>query len=207
MTEQVLQNKIMSLITNMGDLGVFLGMLLESSIVPIPSEVIIIGAGAIGIPILSIVIFGAMGSTIGGLGGYLLGRYAAMPIILKYGKFVLIKPHHIYKTEEFAKKYGVWSVLIGRVLPVVPFKVFSIAAGITRIPIVPFTICTLVGVVPRIFILSIFGTTVVKYTRHSLMVIAGILLIFIAYKISRKFYAPSNNIKRHDDEKDTDHRR
>jgi len=178
----------MQLIQRFGDLGVFLAMFLESSVVPIPSEVIVIGAGAIGVPLISIVIFGSLGSTIGGIVGYMLGRYAAMPTILKFGKYILIKPHHIYKTEAFAKKYGVWSVLIGRVLPIVPFKVFSIAAGMTKIPLTPFITCTLVGVLPRMFILAVFGSSVVKYTKISLLILFFVVIIFAAIKLTRMAY-------------------
>jgi membrane protein DedA with SNARE-associated domain len=188
MNEHMLQEKILQWVKELGDLGVFVGMFLESSIVPIPSEVIIVGAGAIGISLTSILIFGSIGATLGAMVGYALGRYAAMPVILKFGKFILIKPHHIEKAEAFAKKYGAWGVLLGRVLPIVPFKVFSIAAGITKIPWWPFVICTFIGVIPRIFVLSLFGMSIVKYTKPSLMVLGGIILIFAAYKLSRKFY-------------------
>ena len=120
--EHFFSHNVAKLIMDFGDVGVFIAMFLESSIIPIPSEVIILGAGAVGIPVMSILISGALGSTLGAIVGYLLGRYAALPVILKFGKFILIKPHHIYRAEAFAKKYGVWSVLIGRVLPIVPFK-------------------------------------------------------------------------------------
>ncbi|MDD5432398.1 MAG: DedA family protein [Candidatus Omnitrophica bacterium] len=188
MVDVAVQGGMTKLITELGDLGVFIAMFLESSVVPIPSEVIVIGAGAIGIPIPSIVIFGSIGATLGAAVGYLLGKYAAMPVILKFGKYVLIKPHHIYKAEAFAKKYGMWSVLIGRVIPVVPFKVFSIASGLTNIPFVPFLICTLIGVVPRIYLLSIFGYAVIKFTKPVLLVVISILLIFLAVKITRNIY-------------------
>lgn len=183
---------MVTIIKNLGDLGVFIGMFLESSVVPIPSEIIIIGAGAIGVPILSILIFGSLGATLGAMVGYYLGRYAAMPAILKYGRFILIKPHHIYKAEEFAKKYGIASILIGRLLPIIPFKVFSIAAGITKLPPLPFFICTLIGVVPRILLLSIFGTGLVKYTKPTVLVLAGAIIIFIALKLTHKFYTKNN---------------
>lgn len=186
--EQVLQNNILQLIRDMGDIGVFVGMFLESSVVPIPSEVVIMGAGAIGIPIISIMIFGTLGATAGSLVGYALGRYAAMPVILRYGKFVLIKPHHIAKAEAFAKKHGPISVLIGRILPIVPFKVFSIAAGITRIPFVPFILWTMVGLIPRMLLLSLFGAVIVKYTKPSLLIIAGVVAVVLAVKISHEFY-------------------
>jgi len=118
-----------------------------------------------------------------------------MPVILKYGKFVLIKPHHIEKAEKFSKKYGIYSVLIGRILPIVPFKVFSIAAGITKIPFVPFAICTLIGVIPRIFILSMFGVSLAKYTKPTLMIALAVVLIFLAYKLSHAFYKKASGGK------------
>ena len=107
MIEPVLSGHLTKMMADMGDVGVFIAMFLESSIVPIPSEVILLGAGAVGIPLVSILVFGALGSTLGAMAGYLLGRYAALPVILRFGKFILIKPHHIYKAEAFAKKYGV----------------------------------------------------------------------------------------------------
>ena len=188
-------NHLVDSISKLGDIGVFIGMFLESSVVPIPSEVVIIGASSIGMPIASIVFLGSLGATLGGMAGYLLGRYAAMPVILKYGKFVLIKPHHIEKAEKFSKKYGIYSVLIGRILPIVPFKVFSIAAGITKIPFVPFAICTLIGVIPRIFILSMFGVSLAKYTKPTLMIALAVVLIFLAYKLSHAFYKKASGGK------------
>ncbi|MDD3905136.1 MAG: DedA family protein [Candidatus Omnitrophica bacterium] len=199
MTESVLQSNVMAIVSKFGDLGVFVGMFLESSIMPIPSEVVIVGAGAIGVPVLSILIFGSVGATLGSMVGYALGRYAAMPVILKYGRFILIKPHHIAKAEAFAKKYGGYSVLLGRVLPIVPFKVFSIAAGITKIPFWTFIICTLIGVVPRIFLLSIFGSALVKYTKPSLLIVAGIITIAVAVKLAHEFY--KNGRKNHERKK------
>lgn len=175
--------KIMEMIRNIGDLGVFIAMFLESSIVPIPSEAVIITAGAAGIPLKSIIVFGALGSTVGAIVGYGLGRFAALPIILKFGKYVFIKPEHIIKAENFAKKYGVWGVLIGRVLPIIPFKVFSIASGLTEIPFIPFVICTFAGVIPRLYVLALFGTIIVKYQTISLLVLAGLVVLVILWKL------------------------
>lgn len=180
--EHVLQARILEFVNNFGDLGVFIGMFLESSIVPIPSEVIIMGAAAAGIPITSIVIFGSLGASLGGILGYMIGRYGAKPLIVKYGKFIFIRPHHIEKAESFAIKYGSFSVFIGRIIPVVPFKVFSIAAGIVKIPLPQFIIYTILGVIPRIFILSMFGLSLMKYTGPTLLVLGFGILIWAAYK-------------------------
>lgn len=176
------------LIAQFGGLGIFLAMFFESSFISIPSEVVIIGAGAIGMPLALVLIFGALGSTCGAMVGYALGRYAAMPILLKFGKFILIKPQHIYKAEEFARKYGVVSVFIGRVIPLVPFKVFSVAAGITLIPFIPFVLCTLIGVLPRILLLAIFGSVIVKYDKAFLILVIFALCVFLAFKIMNLIY-------------------
>jgi membrane protein DedA with SNARE-associated domain len=178
MNEQLMQNQLLCLIRQWGDLGVFAAMFLESSIIPIPSELIIIGAGAVGIPLRSIIIFGGIGSTLGGLVGYTIGARAALPVILRFGKYIFIKPHHLEKAEAFAKKYGAWGVLLGRLTPVVPFKVFSIASGIARTPVVIFATFTLIGVLPRIYLLAMFGAVIMKYQKLAL---AGVLALVAAF--------------------------
>jgi len=179
--EQTLQQQLLALITQWGDIGVFVAMFLESSIVPIPSELIILGAGAIGIPLPSIIIFGGLGSTLGGICGYLIGRYAGYPVILKFGKYIGIKPHHLNRCEEFAKKYGGWGVLGGRLTPVIPFKVFSIASGVVRTPLPVFIVFTLIGVLPRMYLLAVFGQLIMKYHRLAIAALvlacAGVFLV------------------------------
>lgn len=188
MVGHVVSEHIIGSMAQLGDFGIFLAMFLESSIIPIPSEVVILGAGAMGFPLASILVFGALGSTVGAMVGYLLGRYAALPVILRFGKYMLIKPHHIYKAEAFSKKYGAWSVLIGRLVPIVPFKVFSIAAGITNISFPLFVVFTLIGVVPRIYLLTLFGYAISKYTKPALLVLFFVVLTLIAFKLTRMIY-------------------
>ncbi len=193
MTEQALQNQLLDLVARWGDLGVFIAMFLESSIVPIPSELIVVGAGAVGVPLKSVVIFGGIGSALGGIVGYLLGKFAAYPVILKYGKYVFIKPHHLQKAEAFARKYGAWGVLGGRLMPVVPFKVFSIASGIVRTPLTVFILFTLIGVLPRIFLLACFGSVIVKYHKLALAALGVCALAACVVFYFRKKRAPTTS--------------
>jgi membrane protein DedA with SNARE-associated domain len=182
MIEHSLPPQIQHLLSDHGDIGMFAAMFLESSIIPIPSELVIAAAGAIGLPLLSIVIFGALGSTLGGMVGYAIGRFAGLPFILRFGKYILITPDKVRKAEAFAQKYGVWSVLIGRVLPVIPFKVFSIAAGMMELPFLPFVGCTLLGVVPRLVLLALFGAAMVKFTKITLIIVAVGALAYFGYR-------------------------
>ena len=96
--------------------------------------------------------------------------------------------YHIAKAEAFAKKYGAASVLIGRLLPVVPFKVFSIASGITKVPFVPFVVFTMIGVLPRILLLAYFGHAIMQYKKPALLALAFLVLIAVAIKITHMIY-------------------
>ncbi len=183
-----MQPHITKLVAELGDFGVFIAMFLESSILPMPSEVIIIGAGALGLSFWSVTVFGSLGATLGAIVGYMIGKYAGAPAIARYGKYVFIKPHHISKAEDFAKKYGVWGVLIGRLLPIIPFKVFSIASGITKLPLPPFILCTFIGVVPRIILLMLFGTSLMKYTKPTVIAAVLLILVFISVKITKRIF-------------------
>jgi membrane protein DedA with SNARE-associated domain len=75
---------------------------------------------------------------------YLLGAAGGKPILLKYGKYVFVRPKDLEKTEAFFAKQGRWVVLIARFLPVVR-HIISIPAGIARMPLVPFFTQTFIG--------------------------------------------------------------
>jgi membrane protein DedA with SNARE-associated domain len=186
MNEQLMQNQLLTMVSQWGDVGVFVAMFLESSIVPIPSELIILGAGAIGVPLPSIIIFGGIGSTLGGICGYLIGRFAGYPAVRKFGKYICIQPHHLEKCEAFARKYGAWGVLGGRLTPVIPFKVFSIASGIVRTPFAVFVAFTLIGVLPRLYLLSVFGAAIVKYHRVALLALLALAVCLVLFVLLRK---------------------
>ncbi len=185
--ESTLPPQLASLISNYGDLGVFAAMFLESSVVPIPSEVVIVAASAVGIPLVSIVIFGSFGATLGAMVGYAIGRYVGLPIILRFGKYILITPQRLEKADVFAQKYGAWGVLLGRMVPIIPFKVFSIASGITRIPFVPFVACTFIGVVPRMYLLGLFGVFLMKFTKLCVILTAVAVVAYVSFVVVRKY--------------------
>jgi membrane protein DedA with SNARE-associated domain len=185
--DATLPPQLESLISNYGDLGVFAAMFLESSVVPIPSEVVIVAASAVGIPLVKIVIFGSLGATLGAMVGYAIGRYVGLPAILRFGKYILITPQRLEKADVFAQKYGAWGVLLGRIIPIIPFKVFSIASGITRIPFVPFVACTFIGVVPRMYLLGLFGVLLMKFTKLCVILTAVAGILYLAFWAFRKY--------------------
>lgn len=131
-----------------GYLGIFIGMFIESTMVPLPSEVIMIPAGiaaAKGEMNLYLLIFvGVFGNVSGAVFSYYLADYLGRPILLKIGKYFFIKEDTIIKIENFFAKHGNISVFIGRLIP--GFRHFiSLPAGLAKMNIRKFFFYTTLG--------------------------------------------------------------
>ncbi len=167
-------------IAQYGEIGLLVVMFLESSIIPIPSEAVVAVAGYLGVPFAAIIIYGAIGSTAGAGVGYALGRHAARPLLARYGRWIGLTPERFARAEAFAKRNGLWGVLLGRLLPIVPFKVFSIASGAVALPVWGFVAMTFVGVIPRLALLAWLG----ERLRHATVVaVAVVVALAAAYGI------------------------
>ena len=125
-------------------------MALESSLVPIPSEVIIppavllamSGRGGLWIP--GIVIAGAIGSLLGAMLMYWGSRIAGRPLVITYGRLVLISPQKVEQAERWSQRFGSFGILLSRMLPVVRHLI-GIPAGIVRMNYWKFSPYTLLG--------------------------------------------------------------
>ncbi len=142
-----------ALYTNMGWLGVVLAMAIESACIPLPSEVIMPLAGwFLGLnahldltqTILLGGLFGAIGCTIGSLVAYAVGYYGGRPLILRFGKYVLLNEHHLHQAERFFATRGEITAFVSRLLPVIRTFI-SLPAGIGKMNLPKFTIFTFVG--------------------------------------------------------------
>ncbi|MEM4312034.1 MAG: DedA family protein [Nitrososphaerales archaeon] len=185
-----LSKDILNLIYNFGSLGVFLGMVLESSIVPIPSELVLIAAGAAGIDLLSIVIYGSLGSTIGSLFGWLIGFYGGNPIVKRFGKYVFIHEEDITRAENWFNKWGGLAIIISRLIPIIPYKVFSLTSGILGYDLKKFLIFTFIGTIPRTFLLGWTGSQIIGFNLPIVTLAVIILLAILIILIIRKVKKP-----------------
>ncbi|MDR3578346.1 MAG: DedA family protein [Oryzomonas sp.] len=139
---------LLDTIGTMGYPGIFLLMAMESSVIPVPSELVMPPAGYLafqgnmnlGIAILC----GALGSLAGAYANYLISHYLGRPLILKYGKYVLIPPEKFEKVERFFLQHGEISTFLGRLLPVVRHLI-SIPAGLSGMGRLRFSFYTLAG--------------------------------------------------------------
>jgi membrane protein DedA with SNARE-associated domain len=125
-------------------------MAIESSIVPLPSELIIPPAAYLahthqaGLWMVGIVLAGTLGSWLGATAMYWAARTAGRPLVLSYGRYVLISPERVEGTERWASHYGSMGIFISRLLPVVRHLI-GIPAGIVRMNYRIFSIYTLLG--------------------------------------------------------------
>ncbi len=127
-------------------------MAIESAAIPLPSEIIMPLAGwmlikdrGLGIEWLLLAgFFGALGNTIGSLVAYYVGAWGGRPLVMKYGRYVLISHHDLDLADRFFKRWGNWAVFVSRLMPVVRTFI-SVPAGISRMPIIQFTLYTFAG--------------------------------------------------------------
>jgi membrane protein DedA with SNARE-associated domain len=124
-------------------------MAVESSIAPLPSEFVIPPAAIVAhqkgqLSYVGIVIAGALGSWVGATVMYWTSRWLGRPLVLRYGKYVIIPPHKVEQAERWAARFGSAGIFISRLLPVVRHLI-GIPAGIVRMDFKLYSIYTLLG--------------------------------------------------------------
>lgn len=161
---------IMELMRSHGQLSVFVGVMIEQIIFPIPSPLIILGAGAILIaPTLSItdalsqilwiiILPGSLGETLGSYIGYSVSYYGGRALVLRLQRFLDVDWDGVAKLENrFRGRKEVLSLFLFRAIPVFPISMVSVFAGLVRIPFKPFTLSTFSGAIFRCFFLGFLG--------------------------------------------------
>jgi len=150
-----------TLIGDWGLAAVFFLMLLESACIPVPSEAIMPFAGfAVSegtMTLLGITVAGVLGNLVGSWIAYAVGLYGGRPFIDKYGKYVLLRHHHVELAERWFARYGPIAVFFSRMLPIVRTFI-SLPAGIAKMPFWKFTVYTLLGCIPWVLMLGWAGT-------------------------------------------------
>ncbi len=185
--EQATGGVVSQFILQYGGIGVLIGMFLESSVVPIPSEAVFVAAGALGIDLLSITVFGTIGSTLGAMIGYYIGLKGGRPVIDKIGPYLFITNEKVAKAEKFYQKHGGVAVLVSRLVPFIPFKVFSITSGILKLDFKQFIFFTFIGTIPRAFILGWIGAELIKYKEQAYIAIVLFVALIILYFVVKKY--------------------
>jgi membrane protein DedA with SNARE-associated domain len=154
-----------------GYLGVIVLMAMESSILPVPSEIVIPPAAfwaAQGqMTFGGVVLAGTFGSWLGSAISYWASRWIGRAVLLRWGKYVFIKPESLDRAEVFVQRYEVGGVFFARLLPVIRHLI-SIPAGIARMSFGVFSLVTVLGAALWCTVLAWFGGKVTE-THPDLM--------------------------------------
>jgi membrane protein DedA with SNARE-associated domain len=164
-------------------------MAMESSIVPLPSEFVIPPAaylaqakGTFTYP--GIVIAGTIGSWVGASVMYWLSRLLGRPLLMRYGKYILITPQKIERAEAWAAHYGTVGVFVSRILPVIRHLI-GIPAGIVRMSYWKFSLATVLGSALWCSVLVWLGVTagqdeqLLQGSLHRITLWGGGLMLFL----------------------------
>lgn len=195
-----LTNFLLEIVNSLGYVGIFIGMTIESSFVPFPSEIILIPAGALaakgGMSVFLIFISAVLGSLLGALINYsiafFLGRTAVDLLIEKHGKFFLLSQAKLKKSDEYFAKYGEITTFVGRLIPVVR-QLISLPAGFSKMKLSKFCLYTSLGAgiwgAVLIFVGYFFGSSVspeLKLTITSIVLLFSIIILLFYILRKRK---------------------
>jgi membrane protein DedA with SNARE-associated domain len=178
------------LVTTIGALGypgLFLLMAMESSVIPVPSELIMPPAGYLAqqgqMNMAAAILCGTAGSLVGAYANYFAAHYLGRPLLLKYGKYVWITEEKFAKVETFFKDHGEVSTFIGRLLPVVRHLI-SLPAGLAGMNHWKFSLYTLAGAGLWVTVLTFIGyfigaqrELIMQYSHQALL---GAVVLSIA---------------------------
>jgi len=190
-------NTIVSYIGDMGYLGIFLLMFLESTFFPFPSEIIMIPAGYLAykgeMNLYIIILVGILGSVAGALLNYYLAMIFGRKFILKYGKYFFIKEETLDKLESFFTKHGEISTFTGRLIPGIR-QLISLPAGLARMNIAKFSFYTAIGAGIWVIVLVVVGylvgsneALISEYLKSAtLIALVSVVLIIIFYIVRNR---------------------
>lgn len=147
MIEQI-ASFVVNIIDKTGYLGVVFFMMIESSFIPFPSEIVVPPAGYLvsqGRMSMSLVIISSvLGSVLGGLVNYYIAVRFGRPFIMNYGKYFFLTESKFQKVERFFKNHGEITTFVGRLLPGIR-QYISFPAGLAKMNLFRFTIFTALG--------------------------------------------------------------
>jgi membrane protein DedA with SNARE-associated domain len=197
----------LSTISTFGYGGIFFLMMLESMVLPVPSELVmpfagfLIEKGSFSFPY--VILASTLGSITGSLIFYYIGKTGGHALVERYGKYVLINHDDVKKTEAWFSKRGDLTIFLARLVPVIRHLI-SLIAGIGKMNVKKFTVYTILGAALWNGILAYLGfilgqhwDEVNRYTDQIDIVIVILIIGFAVYFVyrhlkKRKDFTPSD---------------
>jgi membrane protein DedA with SNARE-associated domain len=154
------------------------------------------GTGRAGLNVVVVAVVALIASVAGAGIGYLIGRFAGRELVLRYGKYVMIKPHHLDRAEAVVDRYGGIVVIIARYI-VGLREANGIIAGITEMRWLTFAVFNVIGgcawVATWVTIGYMAGdhidtiyADINRYSLYAFGVLAVLLAAYIAWRVTRR---------------------
>lgn len=178
---------ILVTVSNWGYAGIFIMMAIESSVIPLPSEVVMIPAGYLAytgqMNIFWVIFYGTTGSIFGAVVNYYAAMILGRRFINKYGKYFFLPHEKLVSIESFFHKHGSFSTFSGRLIPVVRHLI-SIPAGLAKMNMAKFIFYTGTGAFIWVTILTVLGyfigqnqSLITEYLRYITVFVLVALVI------------------------------
>ncbi len=183
-------------VAELGLLGVFVLMVLESACIPVPSEATMLFAGfnvSDGeYSLFAAVAVGSVANLVGSWIAYAVGWYGRTDVLEKHGRKLHIKKSHLEWADRWFERHGDATVFFTRMLPIIRTFI-SLPAGVARMPFWRFSLLTLAGCVPWVLMLTFIGKQAgdnwerwkdsLHYVDYA---VAAIIVVGIGYLIYRR---------------------
>ena len=188
-------NFAVGVVGDLGLVGVFVLMVLESACIPIPSEATMLFAGfnvAEGeYSLVLAVAVASVANLVGSWIAYGVGRAGRVDLIEKHGRKLGISPKHLETADRWFQRHGDATVFFTRLLPIVRTFI-SLPAGVARMPFWRFSLLTLAGCIPWMLMLTYIGVKVGErwrqwqgYLHYVDYVVAALIVLTAIYLVVR----------------------
>ncbi len=194
----------------MGNLNygtIFILMLLESTVIPVPSELVVAPAAyhaASGsLNVVLVVLFATIGADVGASINYFVALYVGRPVIYRFansrwGKMCLLNQEKVEKSERYFDEHGIVATLTGRLIPGIRHLI-SLPAGLARMNYWKFLLYTTIGAGAWHTILAAMGwylhavvpedqleSTIERYNHYIVIAIVALVVLAVGYVVVKK---------------------
>ena len=200
-------NWISTLLGNLNYGTIFILMLLESTVIPVPSELVVAPAAyhaASGsLNVVLVVLFATIGADVGASINYFVALYVGRPVIYsfansRWGKMCLLNQEKVEKSERYFDEHGIVATLTGRLIPGIRHLI-SLPAGLARMNYWKFLLYTTIGAGAWHTILAVMGwylhavvpedrleSTIERYNHYIVIAIVALVVLAIGYVVVKK---------------------
>ena len=202
-------NFLSTLLNNLNYPTIFVLMLLESTVVPVPSEFVVTpaayhaAAGSLNLAL--VILYATIGADVGASINYFVALYVGRPVIYrfansKWGKMCLLNQEKVEKSERYFDDYGIVATLTGRLIPGIRHLI-SIPAGLARMNYWKFLLYTTIGAGCWHAILAGLGwylhtivpeeqlnDKITEYAEYIKLTIVGLVLVAVVYVVVKQLF-------------------